>query len=311
MSLTDPYCGWPLKRYRARRNPNREQKNPELAHYMLIRALYVLLVAAVLSLLPFPAFAQQATLDPLPLEGVFHERVKQFDDFVERFNQISTATMEDRIETEGEPGLRSDRFAERGTALLALFDQSDPRFQREDPAYAPAYIALVQQFIEEVLRDSLTIKRHSEKILARAGMHGELDGKAVRLTTLMQQEQPAPGMLQWVMRDVEADFLEVMENDTSMLRFLPPTSAELDFKDLLRAMDDRGHQQDYAHREFRYDRLSVFFYLLNTDRLYLDHVTEVQYLIEDLPGWRLVLKDFNRQSTNSGWLISELEQIPR
>jgi hypothetical protein len=56
----------------------------------------------------------------------------------------------------------------------------------------------------------------------------------------------------------------------------------------------------------------VFFYLLNNNELKIETVPEVNYRILDIPGWDIELTDFNRNSKNSGWLISDLKvQGPR
>lgn len=224
---------------------------------------------------------------------VYRAKIKQFDDFANRFNGTSTDTSD---------------ISDRRLTLLSLFNHEDPRFIEDSQDYSPEYVKGVKEFIETVLKDSLTIDKNSENIHAKAETHGMLDGKAVTFHILLKQEQVGKDMLKWVILDVEAAFLEVLESDTTMMRFLPPTSGELDFKELLRAMKDEGHQHEYAHRDYRYDGLSVYFYLLNSGHLQLESVQEVQYLVYDIPGWCMVLKDFNRNSKNAGWLIHDLKR---
>ena len=82
----------------------------------------------------------------------------------------------------------------------------------------------------------------------------------------------------------------------SELCFLPPSSDELDFMELRRALNDKDYLYQYAHREYNYDPLSVFFYLVYHDQLEIESIREVTYLVCAIPGWKIKVSDFNRQS---------------
>ena len=126
----------------------------------------------------------------------------------------------------------------------------------------------------------------------------------------MRQEKTSEEALKWVIFEVKADFLDFLVPDTIMLRFLPPTSDELDFLELRRALSDSTHLDSYAHQEFGCDPLSVFFFLIFSGELTFQHVQTVEYIVRDIPGNEFILHYYNRSSQNSGWMIRELKRVP-
>jgi hypothetical protein len=220
---------------------------------------------------------------------VYAAWVKQFDDFALRFN--------------GEP--EYDEISRR-SAVASLFNHEDARTLKDSEGFSPEYVSLAKEFIYMVCHDTLGIDRNSEEIFAAAETRGLLENKEVRAKIILRQERVGKDMLKWVIQDIEADFLDFLLTDTTMLRFLPPSSGELDFKELQRAMKDVDYLHYYAHKNYEYNPLSVFFYLLNSGALKIESIQEVKYRIYDIPGWCIILKDFNRNSKNAGWLIDDL-----
>lgn len=229
----------------------------------------------------------------------FYYRVKQFNEFADRFN-----FEKDYIGKE--IGAEEAADLKREVLLLTLFDREDPRLNPESKEFSREYLDLITDFINSVCENDLFLDRNSENIYARAICSGLYHGKRKEFSIILQQEHVGRDALKWVMKDIEADFLEFLEEDSIMLRFLPPTSDELDFMELRRALSDSTHLDGYADRNFEYSPLSVFFFLRYSGVLHVETVLEVEYIIRDIPGYEFTLHDFNRSSKNSGWLIREL-----
>jgi hypothetical protein len=244
--------------------------------------------------------AQEITDRSLINEEIFRFRVKQFTEFVDRFNNTFNAG---EVMASGNEMIILSREA----AVSSLFNQEDPRLDRQSEQYDPAYEKAARAFITQVSADSLFIRKNSENIFAIARTEGLFRGKKVQFDIILQQEQVGRDMLKWVINDVDASFLEFFLEDTLNLRFLPPSSDELDFMELRRALNDKQYLYQYADRHYRYDPLSVFFYLLNIDQLTIETVTDVRYLVRDIPNWEIEVTDYNRPTKNSGWLISNIK----
>ena len=115
-------------------------------------------------------------------------------------------------------------------------------------------------------------------------------------------------MVKWVISSVKGEFFNFLKNDSTYVRFIPPSSNETDFMNLKRALEDVNYLQYYTSKDYKPDYLTLFYYMLNSDLVKFDYVEEVNYSIIDLPGWCFRVKEFNRNEMNSGWLISDLKK---
>jgi len=243
--------------------------------------------------------SQDIVVDPITNHKQYDFFVKQFDDFVERFNyKRDFAGKEILPQAENGPS--------RQSIIASLFNHDDPRIDKGNSSYSPEYEALALEFIQIVCRDSLHIYKNSEAVFASAETRGKFKEETVQFKIILRQEQVGKNMLKWVIWDIEAPFLSFLQEDTTYLRFLPPSSGDLDFKELRRAMKDLDYLHYYAHEKYNYDPLSVFFYLLHEGEIEIESIQEVKYRIYDIPGWCMILKDFNRDSKNAGWLMDDL-----
>jgi hypothetical protein len=247
-------------------------------------------------------YGQGISSSNLSNEEVFKFRVKQLTEFVDLFNNMVDFTSRG-ISPEESKNLT------RMSVMASIFDNSDPRLDRESTEYDAAYTQLAKEFIIQVCTDSLFLTKSSEEIYAIANSSGTYKNKPVKFDIVLQQELVGKNMLKWSISNVEADFINFLLQDTVYLRFLPPSSDELDFKELVRALNDHDYLDQYAGRDFSYNPLSVFFYLLKTGDVKIESVLEVRYKLYEIPGWQIELSDFNRNSKNSGWLISDLKRI--
>ncbi|MCD4770641.1 MAG: hypothetical protein K8R35_10800 [Bacteroidales bacterium] len=220
----------------------------------------------------------------------FVARIKQFNEFVDRFN-YKTDFNGDKIDSSFMVKYPRERYLEH------LFDRDTS--SAIDPL-------LAEKFINYVDSNNLYAYKYSNKIIAAARTKVLSGEKTETLTIFLNQEIVGDDMVKWVILDVKGSPLNFMEEDTTHIRFISPSSNETNFINLKRAMEDTTHLQDYAHINYRYDPLSVFFYCLNKNIIEIEHVEKLSYYIIDIPGWCFKIEEFNRPGYNSGWLISGL-----
>jgi hypothetical protein len=75
---------------------------------------------------------------------------------------------------------------------------------------------------------------------------------------------------------------------------------------LHKALEDPTHIEYYASQQYHPDYLTLFFYLMKTNQLDFKAISTVKFHFLQIDHWYFELSYFNRDDTNSGWLISNL-----
>jgi hypothetical protein len=110
----------------------------------------------------------------------------------------------------------------------------------------------------------------------------------------------------WVITDVDANFFYDVDNDSGYIKFIPPTSNEVNYIHLKNFFENRDSLTCYAFKGYTCNRLSIFFHLIHTGDIQYKFVKSVTYFISDIPGWLILVKEYNRKGYNSGWLIENI-----
>jgi len=227
-------------------------------------------------------------------EKNFNLNVKQFNEFIDRFNY--------KTDFNGNPvdSVFKSKIT-RAKYLDLLFNKDDVRLKNADSEY----IDLKNEFIKHVVDRNLLINKYSLKIIAEAKSNVKYKNNSKEISIYLNQEIESNGV-KWVLLSVKADFLDVLSEDTVLLRFIPPTSNETNFISLKRVFDDSTYQHYYAYHNYSYDPLSSFLFALNTGLVKYQYVNEIVYHIIVIDGWHIQVKEFNRNTDNSGWLINNI-----
>jgi hypothetical protein len=234
-----------------------------------------------------------------PNEKIFLLRIKQFNEFVDRFN-YKTDFRGNSVDSVFMSQIPREKM------INFLFDQKDPRIDPSGKNYSKNYIEEKAEFINEVVLNNLKIYKYSGNIIAEAKSRILFKGIPHTIKIFLSQEIEGNDKVKWVILDVRGDVFNFLQTDTANIRFIPPSSNETDFINLKRALEDIDHLQYYSYKGYNPDYLIVFYYMLNSGLVKFDYVEEVIYHIIDLPGWCLKVKEFNRNEMNSGWLISDV-----
>ena len=231
----------------------------------------------------------------------YYLNVKQFNEFVDRFN-YKTDFLGNTIDSIFESKISREKYLE------FLFNNEDSRLVSGDDKYSDNYVKLKKEFIQEVVSDSYLIDKYSIEIIAEAKSLVTYKNRSQEISVFLNQEIVNDGV-KLVILSVNADFLNVLKQDTVLLRFIPPTSNETNFISLKRVFDDKNFQHYYLYNGFSYDPLSTFLFAVNTGLVKFQYVNEIVYHIFDVNGWQLTIKEYNRATENSGWLIDDISRM--
>jgi hypothetical protein len=236
-----------------------------------------------------------------PNETIFLVRTKQFNEFLDRFNYI-TDFNGNRVDSVFMSKIPREKM------INSLFDLNDPRIDKSGNNYSNSFTDAKIKFVNDVVRNNLLIYKYSANIIAEAKSRVIYQGTPVTLSVFLSQEIVGKDMVKWVIDNVKGNLFTFLKSDTSMIRFISPSSNETDFINLRRALEDDDYLQYYASSDYSPDNLTLFFYMLNSGLVKFEYVQEIIYHIIDLPGWCINVKEFNRNEMNSGWLITDISR---
>lgn len=252
----------------------------------------------------------------------FVARVKLYDEFIERFNDQDSSFLKKNLSNLGN-GLIFDR----ASLIYSLFDAENPEFQIEEsidnihfkdstiqdstvliPFDTLVEINPVLEFIEQVTdsNNPIYLSFYDDSWYAKLETRFQYKGSIITVSLTLKnefyEEQQAS---KWVIVGVNSG-LWTINWLSDKGRLLNPASHNTYFMDLRKALEDTTHLASYFSRNRDYDQVSVFIYLLNTGELKFVQVDKVTYHLLQIDGWILQIEDFNRRTTNAGWLISGL-----
>lgn len=261
-------------------------------HVILI---FLLLFSAATWAQNLPSFQQ------LMPEKYLYTMNKQVNQFVHRFNME-----EDPM---GRPLERTDKRyhnnALRKKVLPLLFDMQNPRTSGKLQKY---FIDDVTNPQHPVFLNFLDKNWYAE---VSATFKDDKDND-VNLILFLTVEKEGLGS-KWIISNVyDTDLKALFPRETEaghMKYFLHPQSHEIDFMNLNKALDDPEHIEYYAATNYHPDYLTLFFYLMKTGKLHFEQLNSVKFHFLQIKNWYFELKYFNRDSENSGWLISDLKYL--
>lgn len=231
-----------------------------------------------------------------PDEENFALKVKQIDEFIDRFNRAEATPIREYV--------REHRAVDSlGGAALVL-----SLFNREDTTWNETH---VREFVSEVVRhrSATPLDFYDGGWYAELDCTGQYRGKEENFTLVLSLEVLRRGRgSKWVIEGVSADFLKLGRSQDRR-RALNPASYGTDFMDLSEALRDTANFRNYLGTRQQPSQLLLFFNELCEGSLAFKQVNDITYHFLQIDNWIFKVRDFNRDTPNSGWLISELMKV--
>ncbi|MBC8320965.1 MAG: hypothetical protein H8E34_09605 [Bacteroidetes bacterium] len=230
-------------------------------------------------------------------ESVLHKMNKQVGQFVHRFNMEEDQF--GKVLPKNDSRFRNNEM--RLKMLPGIFDNYNPRTSGNLKKY---FIVDVTNENQPVYLDFLDNDWYAEVSATFSSKSGDEN-----LILFLKIEQENLGT-KWVLSNVYFRNLYKLfpKTDTADQQkyFLHPQSHELDFMNLHRALDNPQQIEYYASTNYQPDYLTLLFYLMKTGQLKFKQIDGVKFHFFQIRNWYFELSYFNRNDTNSGWLISNL-----
>jgi hypothetical protein len=224
-------------------------------------------------------------------------QVKQFGEFIDRFNYV-TDWKGNRIDSKFEANYPRFQY------LNFLLNQEDVRLQNPVDS---SYINLCNQFLCEVTHtdSSQFISLYSGMVLAKSLVNFNYQGKYQQATISFLPEVLPDRSAKWVITNVETKCFNTLQ-DSLKIHFIAPNSHETSFINLKR-IENLSNPIYFYPASVTSDASLLFMTEIAANRLTITNIEKVIYLIT-FPNWLITVEEFNRNTSNSGWLISNVTQ---
>lgn len=226
----------------------------------------------------------------------FAFKVKQIDEFMERFNSAESAQIRQYVREH-----HALDSISRASLVLSLFNQEDTTWNERN----------IRDFVSDILRSSspATIDFYDQGWYVELDCTGRYKGKDEKFTLVLSLEVMHRSRgAKWVIESVSADFLGIRRSKDQR-RALNPASYGNNFIDLSEALQDTSNIRNYLNLRRQHSQLLLFLNELHEGNLVFKHINQVTYHFLQIDDWIFKVRDFNRDTPNSGWLISELLRV--
>jgi hypothetical protein len=225
----------------------------------------------------------------------YYLQVKQFGEFIDRFNYKSD-WKGNRI---------TDEFARkvpRASYILYLMNSEDERLINPTDS---SYRMLCSEFIAYVDNPSnpqaISLFSGQVKAIVKANITYNSKGHTASLE--MIPEILPDRSAKWVISRVETDLFR-FSPDSLQKHFIAPNSHETNFINLRKL---NGTTNPYYYTSSVLTKTILFLKEVEQKRIIIQNTEKVTYYIH-FSGWEITVEEFNRNSNNSGWLISDIKK---
>ena len=233
----------------------------------------------------------QSNVFDLLNKPMYEARVKLVDEFMARFNGLERRT--------GVP----EEYSDRKSNVLMLFDFKQFKSKQD------SLFLMANKFAQIVVDENIKLNYADSCWYAKVKCHGTMARKEVDFYLYLIVESRGTDMYKWSIANAEGEVFNTSRNCPHRELFLSPNDHETSFMSLSKITDGAGQYiDDYAKDGYEADPLSVFLTLVRIGQLKINHVSDVEFVFLQVPGYTFSVKHFERESLNVGWLISSFER---
>lgn len=166
------------------------------------------------------------------------------------------------------------------------------------------------QFVDSVLSNNVKINYRDSNWFAKTSCVATFKGKEIKFDMYLVVEPRGNDMYKWVIADVKGEIFNLNPSRKSEKIMLLPNEHESNFMRLNSITSEKDDYITlYSAKTSAVDRLSVFNTLVYFGFLNIEYVSDIEYTFLQVPSYAFTIKEFERESTNSGWLIESWEQM--
>ncbi|TDQ09433.1 hypothetical protein [Pedobacter metabolipauper] len=244
-----------------------------------------------------PLFAQNYEKE---FESVFAWEVKQIDEFIERFNN-KDETLIKQYELKN----NDKKTITREKLIKSLFDMSSTESWN---------FGDLNSFIKTVMEKNIYLNFYNKDWYAKVDCSIQWNGKPARAALILKLMVLPDSSSKWVIAGVSSPVLRSATLGSISLpaaadkkASLNPVSHATDFMNISAVTDNIANLKNYFVPVNELNEEGKLFLQECADkRLTIKGANSISYHFLQLDNWIVEVRQFNRQTKNSGWLISKL-----
>ncbi len=242
--------------------------------------------------IPFLYASAQNTTFENPEADLQRARIGLVDEFIKRFNG-----------KEIHPDIESSVSDSLNRNLLWLFDQNI--FTKGSQQNQDSIRKEAVNFIKSINNDSIKLNYADTTWAAIAHCSGLVFGKQEKFDIFLTIQDRGDDMYKWVINAVDGKCFDISPKNANDNLIISPDAHETKFIALNRITNEQPRNiQLYLSKNVEYDPMSVFEFLVYSGKLKIEYVERLEFIFLQVPGYAFHIQYFDRQSHNSGWLIS-------
>lgn len=161
------------------------------------------------------------------------------------------------------------------------------------------------EMVDIVINDSIKINFSDTTWVAIAHCKALLEGKNIDVDLYLTVQHRKDNMYKWVISKVDGSIFDIKPRNDNEKILLSPDDHETNFMSLGRMTKEQPFNvKNFLAKGVDYDMTSVFAYLVYNRKFKIDYVKELEFVFTQVPEYIFHVKYFERESKNSGWLIS-------
>lgn len=220
-------------------------------------------------------------------------QIKQLDHFIQRFNN------NDDLGGRFSFGPNQSKL-KHDEALASLFNLNllnNNQFKEE-----------AISFIKDVTSQAVNLSFYDSAYYATVNCKVKYKDQVRELKLTLGLEGDANNGSRWVILGANADFLNLPKSETKNI--IPPSNHEVDFTELINLFNEQStFITNYSAKDYEPSQLDILFFLTKNREIKLLNTSLPTYHFLQVNGWLFSVNFFNRNSNNSGWLISSLNKV--
>lgn len=220
-------------------------------------------------------------------------RIGLVDEFFNRFNG-----------TETHPDLPKSAKDSRKRNLMMLYNLGMFSSQKDSLFKKASLMADV------IIKENVQLHYEDSTWTAVAHCVGTLNGQPKKFDLYLTVAKHKGNSYKWVINRAEGSMFNIKADNKEKGSLLSPDDHETNFMSLGHMTTEQPQNvSKFMRKGFEYDPTSAFAYLVHSKKLRIEHVENLEFVFTQIPGYIFHIQYFEREKSNTGWLISSFKAI--